>query len=75
MEKAPGLVGCSVCGVVVHAHDRDDVTLVDAPSFGRPVRLVWVKRRYTCGEPACTGGTFVEQDVRGTTQVALLLTR
>lgn len=75
VESIPDLVGCPVCGVVVHAHDRDEVNLVDAPSFGRPVALVWVKRRYVCPEPACAGGTFVEQDEQVAAPRALLTTR
>ncbi|WP_407568323.1 ISL3 family transposase (plasmid) [Arsenicicoccus dermatophilus] len=77
VESVLDVAGCPVCGVVAHAHahDRDDVALVDAPSFGRPVRLVWVKRRYTCPEPACAGGTFVEQDDDIAAPRALLTTR
>ncbi|MCH8614415.1 transposase family protein [Arsenicicoccus dermatophilus] len=75
VESVPDLVGCLVCGVVVHAHDRDEVHLVDAPSFGRPVALVWVKRRYVCPEPTCAGGTFVEQDEQVAAPRALLTTR
>lgn len=36
VESVPDVAGCPVCGVVAHAHDRHEVTLVDAPSFGRP---------------------------------------
>ena len=39
-----------------------EVRLVDAPALGRPVRIVWRKRRWVCPEPACPVGTFVEQD-------------
>lgn len=62
-------------GVVAHAHDRDEVGLVDAPSFGRPVRLAWVKRRYLCPEPDCVGGTFVERNDAVAAPRALLTTR
>lgn len=75
VESVPGVAGCPVCGVVAHAHDRHEVTLVDAPSFGRPVRLVWVKRRYVCPEPACAGGTFVERGDAVAAPRALLTTR
>ncbi|MCH8614414.1 ISL3 family transposase (plasmid) [Arsenicicoccus dermatophilus] len=75
VESVPDVTGCPVCGVVAHAHDRDDVRLVDVPSFGRPVRLVWVKRRYVCPEPACAGGTFSEQDEAVAAPRALLTTR
>ena len=75
VESLPDVAGCPVCGVVAHAHDRHDVTLVDVPSFGRPVRLVWVKRRYLCPEPACGAGTFSEQNDAVAGPRALLSTR
>jgi transposase len=62
VESAPGPMGCPSCGVVAHAHGRVTVELVDLPCFGRPARLRWVKRRFVCAEPACSTGTFVEQD-------------
>jgi len=33
---------------------------VDVPAFGRPVQLVWRKRTWTCGEPACGVWSFTE---------------
>lgn len=48
VESAPGPVGCPACGVVAIGHGRDVVTLVDAPCFGRPVRVRWRKRRWRC---------------------------
>lgn len=75
VESIPDVAGWPVCGVVAHLHDRDDVSLVDVPSFGRPVRLVWVKRRYACPEPACAGGTFVEHNHDVAAPRALLTTR
>ena len=62
VESAPTVMGCRACGVVAHAHGRVDVRLVDAPAFGRPVRIVWRKRRWVCTDPGCPVGTFVEQD-------------
>ncbi|MEI2826981.1 MAG: transposase family protein [Dermatophilaceae bacterium] len=38
---------------VAHGHGRVRVRLVDAPAFGRPVTVVWRKRRWVCPEPAC----------------------
>ncbi len=38
------------------------VELVDLPSFGRPVRLVWHKRRWRCRRQDCGAGTVTEQD-------------
>lgn len=62
VESVPGPAGCPHCGVVATGHGRDEVVLVDAPSFGRPVRLVWAKRRYVCREALCPGASFTEQD-------------
>lgn len=53
--------GCRVCGVIAGSHGRRVVRLVDAPSFGRPVRIVWRKRTWSCEEPACPVGVFTEQ--------------
>ena len=53
VKSEPGLMGCPSCGVVAHGHGRLEVRLVDAPSAGRPVRVVWRKRRWLCPEPAC----------------------
>ena len=62
IESVPGPVGCPHCGVMATGHGRDEVVLVDAPSFGRPVRLGWAKRRHVCREDLCPGGSFTEQD-------------
>jgi transposase len=61
VESEPSLMGCPACGVVAVSHGRRDVLLIDAPSFGRPVRLVWRKRTWCCLEPLCPAGTFTEQ--------------
>jgi len=53
--------GCRSCGVIAGSHGRRTVRLVDAPSFGRPVRVVWRKRTWACEEPACPVGVFTEQ--------------
>jgi len=62
VESPPGPMGCPVCGVVAVSHGRRVVTLVDAPSFGRPVRVRWRKRTWLCPEPSCGTGVFTEQD-------------
>lgn len=64
VESAPGLVGCPDCGAVAASHGRRVHTLINAPSFGRPVRLVWRKRTWCCPVPACPVGVFTEQDER-----------
>ena len=62
VESPPGPVGCPGCGVLATGHGRAPVPLVDAPAMGRPVRLLWRKRRWRCLEPACPVVTFLEQD-------------
>ena len=62
VESGPEVMGCHSCGVVAHGHGRIDVRLVDAPAMGRPVTIIWRKRRWVCPEPSCPVGSFVEQD-------------
>lgn len=52
---------CSACGVRSQAQDRMPVELRDLPCFGRPVRLVWHKRRWRCRERACPAKTWTEE--------------
>lgn len=40
--------------------DRPSVELVDLPCFGRAVRLVWRKRRWSCPDAACATGSWTE---------------
>jgi len=64
VESPPTSVGCPLCGVIATSHGRRSVWLVDAPSFGRPVRIVWRKRTWRCREPGCPSRSFTEQDER-----------
>jgi len=75
VESERALMGCPTCGVVAHGHGRLAVTLVDAPSAGRPVRVIWRKYRWVCPEPACPRTSFVEQDERVARRRGLLTTR
>jgi transposase len=61
VESEPGVMGCPTCGVVAHGHGRVNVTLIDAPWAGRPVRVVWRKRRWVCPVAVCARRSFVEQ--------------
>lgn len=47
--------------MIAGSHGRRTIRLVDAPSFGRPVQIVWRKRTWACDEPACPVGVFTEQ--------------
>jgi transposase len=75
VESQPGVMGCPRCGVVVRSHGRQTVELVDTPCFGRPVRLRWRKRTWTCPDQACLVGTFTEQDEQVAPPRALLTQR
>ena len=60
IETIPELVGCAECGVVAVAQDRMAVEYRDLAAFGRPTRLVWIKRRWRCEEPRCIARTWTE---------------
>lgn len=64
---------CEGCGGSVWSKGYRSVVLVDLPAFGRPVRLRWRKRRWTCPNPDCAVRSFVEQD-SGIGPVRALLT-
>ena len=53
---------CEACGGPVWSKGERTVVLVDLPAFGRPVRLRWRKRRWTCPNPDCALRSFIEQD-------------
>ena len=53
---------CGSCGGVVWSDGAKKVKLVDLPSFGRVVQLVWHKRRWRCKNRECSAGTVTEQD-------------
>ncbi len=53
---------CGGCGGRVWSKGDQSVGLVDLPAFGRPVRLLWLKRRWMCPDRGCGAGSFVEQD-------------
>ena len=55
---------CGGCGGVVWSEGTSAVRLVDLPAFGRPVRLVWRKRRWRCPAVGCAVGSFTEVDER-----------
>ena len=42
------------------AQDRMPVDVRDLACFGRPARLVWIKRRWRCREPLCRRRTWTE---------------
>ncbi|MCU1497285.1 MAG: Transposase [Acidimicrobiales bacterium] len=51
---------CPACGGPVWAKDQRRVELVDLAAFGRPARLVWHKRRWSCPARQCSASSFTE---------------
>ena len=66
---------CVACGGPVWSKGYRSVVLVDLPAFGRPVRLRWRKRRWTCPNPDCEIRSFIEQDPTIGPERALLTSR
>ena len=60
IETQSTVVGCPECGVRAQAKDRMRVDIRDLPCFGRPTRLVWMKRRWRCGDRDCQAKTWTE---------------
>jgi transposase len=52
---------CGSCRRRAQAQDRVEVHLRDAHCFGRPARLVLVKRRWRCRWPGCVRKTWTER--------------
>jgi phage terminase large subunit-like protein len=48
VETDADATGCPDCGVLAVGHGRRRVTAADAPCFGTPVRVVWLKRVWRC---------------------------
>jgi transposase len=61
VETEADTTGCPDCGVVPSGHGRRRVEAADAPCFGVPVRIVWLKRIWRCGEPQCPRLTWSEE--------------
>ena len=51
---------CGGCGGAVWSKGSEPVGLVDLPAFGRPVGLIWRKRRWRCPTVTCGVGSFTE---------------
>ncbi|MGH3966992.1 MAG: transposase, partial [Mycobacterium sp.] len=52
--------GCPACGVLAVGHGRRRVRAADAPCFGLPVLIVWLKRLWRCAEPGCPQQSWSE---------------
>ena len=66
---------CGGCGGLLWSDGERAVVLVDLPAFGRPVRLVWHKRRWRCARRGCGAGTVTEADREIAPARALLTSR
>ena len=60
VETTADFTGCRRCGVRAEAQDRRRVHIRDLPCFGRPARLVWIKRRWRCPDTDCDARTWTE---------------
>ena len=61
VETTGDVAGCPSCDVKATGHGRSVIQVRDLPAGGRPVRLVWRKRRWICTDPDCDAKTFTEQ--------------
>jgi len=61
VETTRNRTGCPSCGVIATGHGRSVVQVRDLPAGGRPVRLVWRKRRWICRDPECEKKSFTEE--------------
>ena len=66
---------CGGCGGLLWSDGERPVALVDLPAFGRPVRLVWHKRRWRCPRGGCEAGSATEQAAEIAPARALLTAR
>ena len=60
VETRTAVVGCAGCGTRAVGHGRRRVKVRDLPMAGRPVVLVWAKRKWRCPDPDCATKTWTE---------------
>jgi transposase len=61
VETTEDRAWCETCGVRAVGHGRRRVAVRDLPLADRAVVLVWAKRLWRCGEPACAARTWSEE--------------
>lgn len=71
VETTATTAGCGTCGSRAVAHERREVHVRDLACFGRPARLVWIKRRWRCADGDCPVHTWTEQSPHLDAQVVL----
>lgn len=60
VETTAEVAGCSGCGTRAVGHGRRRVKVRDLPMAGRPVVLVWAKRKWRCPDRDCEVKTWTE---------------
>lgn len=60
IESTVEVEGCRGCGRRARSKGRDTVAYRELACFGRPVRLLWNKRRWRCPDVDCDTNTWVE---------------
>jgi transposase len=60
VETTADVAGCPECGTRAIGHGRRRVRVRDLPMAGRPVVLVWAKRKWRCPDPDCATRTWSE---------------
>lgn len=60
VETTADAVGCTACGTRAVGHGRRRAKVRDLPIAGRPVVLVWAKRKWRCPDPDCATRTWTE---------------
>ena len=61
IETPPAVTGCVRCGTRAQSKGRRRTKVRDLDCGGRPVVLVWEKRRWRCPDPDCDVATWTEQ--------------
>lgn len=55
---------CPTCAAVAWVKDRPEVSYIDLPVYGKPMRLVWRKHRLKCPNPQCQVSSWINPDPR-----------
>ena len=61
IETPPVATACPGCGTRAESKGRRRTKVRDLEAGGRPVVLVWEKRRWRCPDPDCDARTWTEQ--------------
>ena len=60
VETTATIVGCRECGVKARSKERPKAKIRDLEVAGRPIVVVWHKRRWQCSEAACRVKSWTE---------------